>query len=67
MFSKFKSWFKPHDPIVSSRRLYRCQCNALFWSDSPSEVKQKHVGHKHTMAMNATLWEFFKMKMGWIK
>ena len=67
MFNKIRSCLKPHDPSTSSRRLYRCQCNELFWSDSPSEVKQRHVGHKHTMAMNASPWEFFKMKVGWIK
>jgi hypothetical protein len=65
MFDQIKSWFKPHDP--SSKRLYRCQCNELYWSDSPSKVKMKHVGHKQTMAMNATTWEFIRMKMGWIK
>ena len=65
MFDQIKSWFKPHDP--SSRRLYRCQCSELYWSDSPSEVKMKHVGHRKTMAMGATTWEFVRMKMGWIK
>jgi len=65
MFDCIRSWFKPHDS--SSRRLYRCQCNALYWSDSPSAVREKHVGHRHSMAMHASFWEFFKMKMGWIK
>jgi hypothetical protein len=65
MFNSIRSWFKPHDS--SFRKLYRCQCGDLYWSDSPSEVRKKHVGHRHSMAMNATFWEFFKMKMGWIR
>ena len=60
-----KQWLKPND--CNSRRLYRCDCGDLFWNDSPQKIKNKHVGHRVKLCINGTMWEFFKLKMGWIK
>tara|TARA_R100000458_G_C8033850_1_gene88185 strand:+ start:139 stop:336 length:198 start_codon:yes stop_codon:yes gene_type:complete len=65
MFKKIKQWVKPNDP--SDRRLYRCTCGDLFWNDSPKEIKDKHAGHRFSLCINGSTWEFFKLKMGWIK
>ena len=65
MINYLMQWLKPNDP--QGRRLYRCSCGVLFWNDSPKSVKEKHVGHQVKLCIQGTAWEFFKLKMGWIK
>jgi len=58
--------FRPHKP-TKDRKLYRCDCGELFWSNSPQEVHRKHAGHRCRMAMGGSFFELIKIKLGLIK
>jgi hypothetical protein len=61
------SFFKAHDE--DDLRVYRCQCGVLY-SDrafSDSKFMKNHDGHSLQVATGGTVWEFIKLKMGWIK
>lgn len=65
MLAFIKKLVEPNDP--KDRRLYRCSCGSLFWSNSSQEIRRKHDGHRFSLCINGSAWEFFKLKMGWIK
>jgi len=48
----------------TSRRLMRCQCGRLFWSDAPQEILRAHLGHHFWLAQQGSLWEWLKIKLG---
>ncbi len=59
-------WLAPNDPRQSGRTLAQCSCGRVMWMDAPQEVKRWHDGHHMQVCMNASLWVFIKMKMGWL-
>jgi hypothetical protein len=66
MFDFFRRLFEPY-VSDGTQRLYRCDCGDLWWSNSPTEIRRSHVGHRHRMCLNGSPWEMFRLKMGWIK
>lgn len=59
-------WLEPHRGSVKSRLLVRCSCGRLMWLDSSQEVLRLHVGHRMEAAQKGSMWEFAKMKLGWL-
>jgi len=60
-------FLKPYNPYEGSRKLFRCRpCQDLFWDDSPQDIQARHAGHKFDYAVSGSLWEWIKIKRGWI-
>ena len=59
-------WLEPHRAEQSEKKLYRCSCGRLMWSDVPQEISRLHLGHQLRMATDGSMWEFAKMKLGWL-
>jgi len=63
--STLMSWLKKHKS--EDRMLLRCNCGALYWEDSPNDLREKHTGHHCTVAMGGSFFELVKLKLGLIK
>jgi len=61
-------WFvRPHDAELEGKMLFRCStCNGLFWKNGSKEFTA-HKGHRYSPALHTSVWEYFKMRVGWIR
>lgn len=59
-------WLAPNDPKKSGRTLVRCACGRVMWLDASQEVRECHRGHQMRTCVEASLWVFVKMKLGWL-
>lgn len=59
-------WLEPHRAEDRKKFLFRCSCGRLLWQDAPQEILRQHLGHRMSPATSGSMWEFFKMKVGWL-
>ena len=67
---KFPWWMpnflRPYEQS-GSNYLVRCSCGRALWLLSSPKVRKHHVGHEMTpLVHGGSVWEFIKMKMGWL-
>lgn len=62
----FPKFLQPHEQS-GDNYIVRCSCGRAMWLLSSSKVRRHHTGHEmRPLLKGASMWEFFKMKVGWL-
>ena len=61
------AWIRPHHGSVSDDYIVRCSCGRVMWLHSSEKIKKHHMGCRHEIIVNGSMWDFFKMKTGLLR